>query len=252
MNKTVVRKILDHPDRDEIVNKLMLDIPESDINEWLAEKYTNVNEAKFVLTEKNIKAFKDNYLDIYRTIQDDMHKTKLAVVNNAEEQLDLAVKNNPAYKSKIMEAVGKEIDVRQMVAHLCAAIEIRVGQVFDEIQNDPRNINTKVDRLLIDYAEVLGTILEKYYKFTENPADQVIQHNVTLQVVDQHVLLVQECIREVLQSLDLESSMLFMDLFTEKMAKLKLPAPESVMNSDTKLAEAKVLSETINKKLNSK
>ena len=41
-----------------------------------------------------------------------------------------------------------------------------------------------------------------------------------------------------------------MELFNEKMSQLKMPVPEAVLNTDMKLAEAKILNETINKKLN--
>ncbi len=250
MNKNALKKILEHPDKDEIIAKLVLDYSAKDIHDWLAGKYTNVSEAKFVVAEKSIKTFKDNYLDVYSMIREDMLKTKEAVVTSTEDQLELAVKNNPTYKSKMLELAGKEIDVRQMVAHLCLAIETRLGQVFDEIQEDPRNINSRIDRVLIEYGELLGGLLEKYYKFTENPADLVIQHNVTLQAVDQHISVFHDVIREVLSQMDLESSMLFMELFNDRMAKLKPPAPEKVLDTDTKLAEAKILNETINKKLN--
>lgn len=250
MNKNALKKILEHPDKDEIIAKLVLDYPPKEVHEWLAGKYTNVSEAKFVIAEKSIKTFKDNYLDVYSMIREDMLKTKQAVATSTEEQLELAVKNNSTYKSKMLELAGKEIDVRQMVAHLCIAIETRLGQVFDEIQEDPRNINTKIDRVLIEYGELLGGLLEKYYKFTENPADMVIQHNVTLQAVDQHISVFHDVIRDVLSQLDLESSMLFMELFQAKMAKLKPPTQEKPLNTDMKLAEAKLLNETINQKLN--
>lgn len=250
MNKNALKKILGHPDKDEIIAKLVLDYPPKDIHDWLAAKYTNVSEAKFVIAEKSIKVFKENYLDVYSMIREDMLKTKQAVAASTEDQLELAVKSNPTYKSKMLELAGKEIDVRQMVAQLCLAIETRLGQVFDEIQEDPRNINTKIDRVLIEYGELLGGLLEKYYKFTENPADLVIQHNVTLQAVDQHISVFHDVIRDVLSQLDLESSMLFMELFQDKMAKLKMPAQEQPLNTDMKLAEAKLLNETINKKLN--
>jgi hypothetical protein len=251
MNKNALKKILDHPDKDEIIAKLVLDISPKDISEWLAGKYTNVSESKFVIGEKSIKTFKENYLDVYSLIQEDIMKTKLAVATSTEEQLELSVKNNPTYRSKMLELAGKEIDIRQMAAQLCVAIETRMAQVFDEIQEDPRNINTKVDRLLIDYAEVFGNILEKYYKFTEAPSDaQFVQNNVTLQFMDQHILVFQEAIREVLSEMDLESSMLFMERLSEKMAKLKAPEKEVMPNTDVKLAEAKLLNETINKKLN--
>ena len=250
MNKNALKKILDHPDKDEIIAKLVLDYSAKDIHDWLAAKYTNVSEAKFVVAEKSVKTFKDSYLDVYNMIQEDIVKTKQAVVTSTEDQLELAIKNNPTYKSKMLELAGQEIDVRKIVAHLCVAIETRLGQVFDEIQEDPRNINTRIDRVLIEYGELLGGLLEKYYKFTENPADISIQHNVTLQVVDQHISVFHDVIREILSQLDLESSMLFMELFNEKMAKLKPPAPDQAPNTDMKLAEAKLLNETINKKLN--
>lgn len=252
MNKNALKKILEHPDKDEIIAKLVLDYAPKDIHDWLASKYTNVSEKKFVIAEGPIKTFKDNYLDVYHMIQEDISKTKQAVATSTEQQLELTIKNNPTYKGKMLELAGKELDIREMVRNLCFAIETRLGQVFDEIQEDPRNINTRVDRVLIEYGELLGGLLEKYYKFTENPADVQIQHNVTVQVMDQHISVFHEAIREVLSQMDLESSMLFMELISEKMAKLKAPSPEPVLNTDMKLAEAKLLNETINKKLNEK
>src|SRR5271157_2871541 len=133
MNKNALRKILDHPDKDEIIAKLVLDYPAKDIHDWLAGKYTNVSEAKFVIGEKSIKTFKENYLDVYSMIQEDMQKTKQAMTTSTVDQLELAVKNNPTYKSKMLELAGKEIDVRSMVAQLCVAVETRLAQVFDEI-----------------------------------------------------------------------------------------------------------------------
>jgi hypothetical protein len=250
MNKNALKKILDHPDKDEIIAKLILDVAPKDITDWLAGKYTNVSEAKFVIAEKSIKTFKENYLDVYNMIQEDISKTKQAVATSTEESLELAVRGNPTYKKMMLGLAENKLEVRDMIAHLCLAVETRLGQVFDEIQEDPRNINSRIDRVLIEYGELLGGLLEKYYKFTESPADLTIQHNVTLQVVDQHISVFHDVIREVLSQLDLESSMLFMELFNEKMSKLKPPTPEVIPNTDMKLAEAKLLNETINKKLN--
>lgn len=249
-NKDSAKKILEHPDKDELISKLVIGKTAKEAHEWLASKYTNPNEKKFIIAEKSIKTFQDNYLDIYNLIQEDIVKTKQAVASNTIDEIELAVKNNPTYKSKMLELADKKLDVRQTIATLCVAIETRLAQVFDEIQADPRNINTKVDRLLIDYAEVLGNILEKYYKFTEAPADMVVQHNVTLQVVDQHIAVLHDVIREVLAQMDLESSMYFMEVFNERISKLKAPEKDAPPSVDAQLAEAKLLNETINKKLN--
>ena len=61
MNKNALKKILEHPDRDEIISKLVIGIPPKDIYEFLSVKYTNVSEQKFVIAEKSIKSFQDNY-----------------------------------------------------------------------------------------------------------------------------------------------------------------------------------------------
>jgi len=250
MNKNALKKILEHPDKDEIISKLVIGISSKDIHDWLKAKYTNVSEAKFVVAEKSIKSFQSNYLDIYNMINDDLVKSKFALTASTEEQLALSVQNNPTYKSKMLELAGKELDIRQIITNLCVAIESRLAQVFDEIQEDPRNINTRVDRLLIDYAEVLGNILEKYYKFTEVPVNQTVEHKVTLQVVDQHISVFHDVIRKVLSQMDLETSLYFMEVFNEEFSKLKLPAEKDGPNTEVRLAEAKLLSETINKKIN--
>lgn len=250
MNKTALKKILEHPDKEEIISKLIIGIPPKDINEWLSSKYTNVSELKFVIAEKSIKSFQDNYLDIYNTIQQDLAKTKLAVSNSTEKELELTINNLPAYKSVMLKTANEELDIRLIVKRLCVAIETRLSQVFDEIQEDPRNINTRVDRLLLDYGETLGNLLEKYYKFTEAPPDTIVQNNITLQAVDQHITVFHDVIKEVLSQMDNESSLYFMEIFSQKMAKLKPPSPSEVIGTDIRLAEAKVLNETITKKLN--
>lgn len=251
MNKPTYKKILEHPDKDEIISKLIIGQPISDIHDWLKSKYTTVDENKFVISEKILKSFQNTYLDFYTDMQQDLSKTKTALANGTQDNLDLSIKDNILYKDTLIKTLNNELDIRQMVARLITNIETRLSQVFDEIQQDPRNINTKMDRLLIDYAEIFGTLLEKCYKFNEVPqADQVIQHNVTLQVVDQHISVFHDVIKEVLSQMDLQTSLYFMEVFSEKMSKLKPPPPVSVPTQEMRLAEVKLLNETISQKIN--
>lgn len=250
MNKTSIKKILEHPDKDEIISKLVIGMSPKDIHDWLKAKYTNVSEAKFVLSEKLVKSFNDNYLDIYTMLKDDIAKTKQAVSTNTEEHLELAVKENSAYRSAMMKMATNELDAKTMITNLCINVETRLAQIFDIIQQDPNNINPRVDRLLTEYVDKFGSIIEKYYKYVEQAPDQVIQHNITLQAVDQHISVFHEVIREVLSQMDLESAMYFMEVFNDKMSKLKPPNETTVITSEAKLAEVKVLNDEINKKIN--
>lgn len=251
MNKPTYKKILEHPDKDEIISKLVIGIAPTDIHDWLKMKYTNVSEAKFVLSEKIIKSFSDNHLDFYNDMLQDLAATKTAIATSTQDQLQLAVKSNPAYKDALLKVANNELDIERIMATMAINIETRMAQVFDEMMEDPRNINTKVDRLFAEYADILGNLLDKYHKWKEKPAaDQIIQHNVTLQVVDQHISVFHDVIKEVLSQMDLETSMYFMEVFTEKMSKLKQPQADAAPTQEMKLAEAKLLNETINQKVN--
>lgn len=245
------KKILEHPDREEIINKLIIGTTPSDIHDWLKGKYTNVSEKKFVLSEASVKSFKDTYLDFYTEMQQDLANVKGAQATNTSDDLSLVVKSNPAYHDALTKIANKELDIDTIMAKMAFNVENRISQIYDEIQADPRNINTKIERVWIEYVDSLGGLLEKYYKWKEaRQPDQIIQHNVTLQVVDQHITVFHDVIKEVLAQMDLESSQYFLEVFNDKMSKLKQPTPELGPSQDVKLAEAKLLNETINKKIN--
>lgn len=249
MNKNALNKILEHPDKDEIISKLVLGISSKDIHEWLAAKYSNVSELKFVIAEKSLKSFQNNYLLFYNTIKKDLTTTKAALALSVEDELALSVQNNPTYKSKMIELASNEIDIKKMLANMIVAVETRAAQYFDSIQEDPRSLNTRNDRVLIEWFDTLGTNLERFNKLVLGAPDQVIQHNITVQHIDQHVQLIQESIRETLSEMDIETSLRFMEIWKDKFSKLK-PPTEKEQSTEIRLAEAKILNETINKKLN--
>lgn len=249
MNKPTYKKILEHPDKDEIIAKLVIGSSPTGIHDWLKTKYTNVSEVKFVLTEKMLTSFKNTYLDFYNDIQADLSKTKSAITTDTTDQLELAVKGNPAYQDAMMQLASGELNVELMMAKMALAIETRIAQIYDIIQEDPRNINTKTERLWRELIETSGNLLDKYYKWKEGN-NTTITHNVTLQVVDQHISVFHDVIKEVLAQMDLETSLYFMEVFNEKMAKLKMPESSTPIPTEIKLAETKLLNETINKKIN--
>jgi len=251
MNKPMYKKILEHPDKDEIISKLVIGISPTDVHDWLKAKYTNVSEVKFVLTEKNVKSFQDNYLDFYNDMMVDLSKVKTSIALSTQDQLALDVKSNPTYKDALLKVANKELDIETIMGTMAVNVEMRMAQVFDTMMADPNNINTKIDRLFGEYADILGNLLDKYHKWKEKSTpDQIIQHNVTLQVVDQHISVFHDVIKEVLSQMDLETSMYFLEVFNEKMSKLKAPTQDAGPTQDMKMAEAKLLNETINQKVN--
>lgn len=220
--QTATEKVLNHIDRDEVISKLLLGISPKDIHENLAIRYSNEAEKKFILSEKTLQTFKNNSLDIYKIIQTDLSKTQ-ALAKNTDQELQLALKGNSAYKETLEKLAGQELDIKMMITNMVVAIEMRVAQIFNQIQDDPSSINTRTERLWNEMLDRLKNTLELYNKMVIGAPDQIIQHNMTITHIDQHIAVIQEAIRETLSLMDIESSLRFMEIFSEKMEKLKAP-----------------------------
>lgn len=249
MKKTLAQKVLEHPDHQELISKSIIGIPPRDIHEWLVVKYSSVNDKKFIISEKNIKDFQDNYLDIYNLIQSDIAQTKTAIAKGTEDQLTLAVQDNPSYKQMMLNSATQELDIRKMLATSAIAIETRLGQIYDEINVDPRNINSRIDRVFIEYLNTFGALLEKYHKIIEAPTTTTVQHNINFQVSEQ-IMVFYDIIKEIISEIDTEASLSFIDKFQKRIAQANLPLPTDMPSSETRFAEAKLLNETITKKIN--
>lgn len=252
-NKNALKKVLDHPDKDEIISKLIIGTTPKNIHDWLSIKYTNISENKFVIAEKTLLSFKDNYLDIYNDLQADFIKTKSALTKSnlsVEEELQLAVQDNPTYRSKMIELANGELDIKGMLGRLIANTEERIAQIFDEIQAQPRDINSRTERLWLEYTDRLGQHLERWGKLVLQAPDMVVQHNVTVQHTDQQIQILQESLRETLAEIDNEASLRFLDLIADKIHATQLPSEKTILPTEVRLAEVKILNEEINKKLN--
>lgn len=246
MSANLATKIMSHPDKDEILNKLVSGVSAKDIAEWLESKYINVGERKFVLSEKVISSFEKTYLDFYNVVRDDIDKTKTNLT--AEEELKLQINGSPNYHKALEQYVNNEVDIKTMVKRVVAAIEMRASQVFDQIQEDPRNI--KMDRTLIEWFNVLTGLLEKYDVILNgNPENINIQNNISIQVVDDRINIVYNIIREILTKLDYDTSLLFIELFNDGMKKLNSETLPIVASQEERIEDVKILASDVDAKL---
>lgn len=246
MSKNIALKIIEHPDKEEIITKLLSGAPAPDIHEWLEAKYVSVGEKKFVLSDKIISTFQKDYLDIYSIIKEDVAKTKTKL--SAEDELKLEIQGSPQYHKALEQYANNEVDIKITIKKLVATIETRAAQVFDQIQEDPRNI--KMDRTLIEWFNTLIVVLEKYDTILNGNPDQInIQNNINIQVVDKHINFVYNMITEILTKLDYDTSILFIEMFNEGMQKFKAEEEKLIAPQETRFAEAKVLNEVIVAKL---
>jgi len=238
-------KILEHPDCDEIISKLTHGVQPKDISDWLKIKYSQKEQTHLRLSPKLLKDFLEGHLDLYKEIQQDIIAAKTG--QKIQKKVAASLKNNKTYQERIQEVaeeIGKkEIDIYQYMGELVVIGKARIEQYFDKMQSNPEN--TKPDYGLIKWIEVFGGLCERYDKMVNNRPDQVIQHNVTVQVMDQYVALLQDTVREVLAEIDPDAAFLFMERFSQKMKDFSLPEELRPQSQEKILAEAKILHEQV-------
>jgi len=249
VKKTAAQKVLNHIDRDEIIAKLMLGISPQDISANLATRYSNPNEKQFVLTDKTLTSFKDNSLDLYKILKEDLSKTQTALTTT-DKELELAIKGSSAYKETMLQLAGKELDVKNMIVNMITALNTRIEQIFNEHQLDPSNINTRTERLFNEMIAQWKGVMELYHKYVLQSPDQIIQHNMTITHIDQYTIAIQGAVKETLMEIDYEASMRFLQLIGEKLEKLKMPTEQKIIPAEERFSEVKIINEEINKKLN--
>lgn len=236
-------KLLAHPNKDEIISKLVNGIKPTDVSDWLKLKYPDAKEQNHLrLPLALLKDFIENNLDLYEAVKQDI---KLAKNNKLDKQIAASLKNNTTYQERIVEAANSEIDIRKLINEAGIIIRTRIEQYFDRMQENPGNL--KPDYGLMKWFDVLLNYVEKYDKIINKSPDQVIQHNVTVQVMDKYVSMMQNCIRDTLAEIDSDAAFLFMEKFNENLNKLNLPdsytqQPEPKMNIEKRMVEAKILS----------
>jgi len=243
----IIKTFLEHPDKEELIAKLASGISPADIHEGLAARYETVDERKFILSEKTISLFYKDYFDFYALIRNDAQQLAKP---SPEQEMSATLASNPTYQTALQAYTNSEVDVRLIAKRMVAAIETRAAQVFDQIAEDPRN--TKMDRTMIEWFNTLTSLCEKFDNIQIGPVENVnIQNNINIQIVDQHINVIYNIIKEILTKLDYDTSMIFIDMFNDAMQELKKKEPQ-VLPVDTRLNEVKLLDTSITAKLDNK
>lgn len=245
---SITEQIISHPDKDELISKMLQSVSSEDIHQNLKVRYGDVDK-QYVLSVKTLETFKKNSLNIYQDIYQDLHKTSNALRTQTPESLDLSIKSSSQYKKAMLQLANNELDIKTMLGNLILSVENRIAQITDLIQRDPENIDTRSERLLTEYIDRLTNALEKWHKYILLVPDHVSQVNVSVQHINQQTTVFYEAIRNVLARMDIEASLLFMELFKEEMDKIKEPQEPKIIPVEERFAEVKSIHTQISHQL---
>lgn len=209
-------KILNHPDRDQIISKLTSGDSVREVSAWLKEKYPNNKYNHLAFT--TLDDFRRNYLNIHGTILDDLKlKFKEAKSEEIKEGLKHLVKKNKTYQEKLDEFVDEKIDWRKKLVQFLNVAETRFSQVFDGTQSNPGSL--KADETLIKWLKEMRDLVTEIRK-AEGAPDQIMQINVTHQAINDQATIIHKAIFKTLTKVDFALASVFIDKLNETLQEL--------------------------------
>jgi len=254
LSKMLLTKMLAHPDWDEIISKLCSNIPADIVSEWLLAKYSDQKD--LLISKASLKSFKEFYLDFYQIFKDDLAKTKKVMGSSPEkptteelsQAVELSVRKNKTYQQLMIETASQELDMKTYIKTMVVALNANVERIYDKITESPNYIDYKDNMILLGTIDRLGAFIDKHTKVVDAKPDQVIQQNVSFEIIDKQALIFQQAIQEVISSFDVAIGMEIMQKLNESLSRLKLEYIKSANNTELS-SEATVIGVEAQKRL---
>lgn len=239
--------ILNHPLNQEIISKLVKGIEPKEINQWLKLKYPSKDEKHLIVSLKLLQDFaKSQYNEYYDKFTKEI-TTTVQQGGKLDKKIADSLLNNKSFQERLSEHTLKEINIKDELITLRVLFLTRIEQLFDKAQENPGN--AKGEYVLLKYFEQYLNLLDKYDKSQNNRPDQIIQHNYTVQYMNQTASAMQEGIRDALNEIDPDIALLVIEKISYYLSKMQQPIPEIISNTpqspDDRLGEIKKLEASI-------
>lgn len=229
------KKILKHPDKEEIIKRLNEGESVRKLSAWLQEKYST-NKSLHLSTVTLQKFRKDNLQLEGRVLKDIQEAAEVQYRAVEEQQRQAALEATNAYQDKINEIADSHLDVARKILQLDSIIESRMEYWFNAIKSGEASPQ-HADKEMRQYMDRQMMLLQQYKKFVEGMADKTIEHNVNVTVMNEQIAVIRDVIRDVIASFDPETAMRFIEKVTAKLGPLEYSA-EPAATVDRKLLNA--------------
>jgi len=218
----IENKVSRHPDKEEIIKKLLNGDSVKHIETWLKTKYPK--NKRYHISYMSLQTFRSKHLDIKGDLLEDIkNRRKMNEEESASHEARLAVVNSSEYQKKLDEIVSNEIDVSRKLLEMEKLISSRLEFYFNAIMAGG---STKHDKVFLEYLNAMRAIMQDWKKYVEGVADTKIEHNISVQVVDSQVKILKEVMLDLIREMDPSMILIFMEKLNKRMQQLNYDSPE--------------------------
>lgn len=194
-------KVLLHPEKEEIIQKLLSGDSVKSVETWLKTKHPK--KKRLWISYMTLQKFRKEYLNLDGEV---LNEIQAARKEQDEGSTALEAKaillSSSAYQQKINEIVSTKIDSDRKLLELMVLLSSRIEFYFNLLQDPNSKTSFKEDRMFMDLVKTQREMVQDYKKYVEKVADQRIEHNINVTVVNEQITVLKNIVFEVLQHLD--------------------------------------------------
>ncbi len=249
-------KILNHPDREEIIQKLLAGASPNIIREWLDKKYPD--DRTMLITVSSINSFRKNYLNLdreaVRVLKKEQQKKTLGLPHNpnvasfldkpheSEEEHHMRVKNtlltSPTYQNKLREITDAHLDAPRLMKELHMLLQSRIEVYYNEIASATTIGDTlKADKMFAEYVRLATDVLKDSKKVWDDYNTQPDEGTIDLNVVHEMVAVVREAVKDSMSDFAPELALEFMDKLNKRLTSMEYQMPRPQQNIIDRVGE---------------
>ena len=211
-------KVLRHPDKEDIIARLISGDSVKEVDNWLKSKYPR--KKRLHISYMTLQKFRSENLNLRGGVLEDI-KNKRSEVDKASAAAEakMIIESSSAYQEKISEIVSNEMDVTKRLLEMESLINSRIKYYYDLLNNGG---SLREDKIFLEYISALKGIMQDWKKYIEGVADQKIEHNVSVSVINNHAEILKSAVLDVLNEMNPELVGVFIDRVSSRMREMTL------------------------------
>lgn len=200
------KKIFNHPEREMIIEKLLEGVSPTELE--LELKSLHPSSAKLQISRYLLEDFKRTQLNVSKDLQKEVAKKLNSGAkalteeerNEFKNSLKEAVQGNSAYQEAVKTIVTKELDVTSKLLEMDKVISTRIEHYFNLLQSG-QDVGIAEDKVFMEYIREQKSTMEMWKKYIEKFADQRVEHNINVNIVNEQISVIKNVVLEVLKEL---------------------------------------------------
>lgn len=200
-------KVLRHPEKEEIIAKLVNGESVKDVERWLKRKHPR--SSRLQISYMTLQKFRKEYLNLEGEVLEQIKQARNDSQKNSEElERRAMLAASDAYQKKLDEIVSNELDVTRKMLEMEKLISARL-EFYYNILHDGGTL--KEEKMFLELLNSQRALMADWKKYVEGVADKTIEHNININVVNEQLTVLKSIVYDVLQELDPNMVPLFVE-----------------------------------------